>query len=292
MNILVTGGTGFIGENLIRELIKNHEVFLLVRPNSDWSNLGVKHIFEFNDNIEQLTDYLIGYNIDGIIHLASLYLTQHETKDVKDLVLSNIYFGTALLEAAKAAKIKWFINTGTFWQNFLADSKNYCPVNLYAATKQAFIDLVKFYAETSNIKFITLKLCDTFGPKDSRPKILNLFKRISESQEILSMSPGDQQLDILYIDDVVSGFICLINNLEEGVLLDSEYVLSAKKRFTLKELADVYSRVSGKELNIQWGGRPYRNREVMQPWNKGTILPNWRPLIDIETSIKLFLENE
>jgi len=292
MNILITGGTGFIGENLIRELIDNHEVFLLVRPNSDWSKLGLKHIFEFNDNIEQLTDYLIKFNIDGIIHLASLYLAQHEAKDIKELVLSNIYLGTALLEATKTAKTKWFINTGTFWQNFLPNSNEYCPVNLYAGTKQAFIDLAKFYTEISDIKFVTLKLCDTFGPKDSRPKILNLFKRISETQEILGMSLGDQQLDILYIDDVVAGFICLVNNLEEDVLLDSEYVLCAKKRFTLKELAEVYSQVSGKKLNIDWGGRTYRNREVMQVWNKGKVLPNWKPIYDIEAGIKLFLKNE
>jgi len=292
MNILVTGGTGFIGENLIRELLNNHEVFLLVRPNSDWSNIAVKHIFVFQDNLDQLTNYLVENNIDGIIHLASLYLTQHKPEDIKELVLSNIYLGTALLEASKASKVKWFINTGTFWQNYISDSKEYCPVNLYAASKQAFINLAKFYTETSNIQFVTLKLCDTFGPNDSRPKILNLFKRISETQEILGMSPGDQQLDILYIDDVVAGFICLVNNLEEDVLLDSEYVLCAKKRFTLKELAEVYSQVSGKKLNIDWGGRTYRNREVMQVWNKGKVLPNWKPIYDIEAGIKLFLKNE
>jgi CDP-paratose synthetase len=290
MNILVTGGTGFIGVNLIRKLQNNnHEVFLLVRPNSNRSNIAIKHIFEFQDNLYQLTNYLVENNIDGIIHLASLYLAQHTPEDIKELVLSNIYLGTALLEASKYSKVKWFINTGTFWQNYISDSKEYCPVNLYAASKQAFIDLSKFYTETSNIQFVTLKLCDTFGPKDSRPKILNLFKRISESQEILAMSSGEQLLDILYIDDVVAGFICLVNNIKEGILLDSEYVLCAKKRYTLKELADVYSRVSGKKLNIEWGGRPYRDREVMQPWNNGILLPGWMPNYDIETGIKMFL---
>jgi len=290
MNILVTGATGFIGKKLIQSLLSEHEVHILVRPNSNWESAGVKHVFIFDDNHQQLADYLGNNKIEGIIHLASLYIAQHETNDIKDIILSNIYLGTALIEAAKIAEVKWFLNTGTFWQNCLSDAEEYCPVNLYAASKQAFIDMARFYTESSSINFVTLKICDTYGKNDTRPKILNLFKRISESQETLSMSPGDQLLDLLYIDDVISGFLCLIKHLVNKNIQGNEYVLRAQKRFTLKELATVYSKVSGKKLNIEWGGRPYRNREVMEPWNGGVILPDWKPNFDVETGIKIFLE--
>jgi nucleoside-diphosphate-sugar epimerase len=292
MNILVTGATGFIGKKLIQSLLLENNVHILVRPNSKFENIGTQNIFIFDDNHEELANYFVENKIEGIVHLAALYIAQHETKDIKELILSNIYLGTALLEAAKIADIKWFLNTGTFWQNYISDSQEYCPVNLYAASKQAFIDMAKFYVETGDICFVTLKICDTYGKDDTRPKILNLFKRISESQETLSMSQGMQVLDLLYIDDVILGFLRLINSLINRNVIEPEYVLSALKCYTLKELANIYSKVSGKKLNIEWGGRPYRTREVMNPWNKGIILPNWKPSIEIETGIKLFLDIE
>ncbi|MEZ7821098.1 MAG: NAD(P)-dependent oxidoreductase, partial [Patescibacteria group bacterium] len=141
-----------------------------------------------------------------------------------------------------------------------------------------------------DLRFVTLKICDTYGKDDTRPKIMALFKRISETEETLAMSPGDQLLDILYINDVISGFIQLILLLDSNELSNDEYILRAEKRYSLKELASIFSHINNKDLNIVWGGRPYREREVMIPWAKGILVPGWKPAIDIETGIKQFLD--
>lgn len=272
MNILVTGATGFIGINLLKALEDKYVVHVLVRPTTDLSKVPTERIFVFNDDIVGLSNYLRTNNIRGIVHLASLYITQHHPMQIKDLILSNIYLGTALLEAAVEANVKWFLNTGTTWQNYIPDSKEYCPVNLYAATKQAFIDMAKYYTEISELRFCTLKLCDTYGPGDTRPKILTLFKRIAETGETLDMSPGEQFVDLVYIDDVVDGFEHLILMLENDTCSKSDYVLSSGHPIRLKDLASIYEEVTGKILNINWGGRKYRGREVMIPWQEGNNL--------------------
>ena len=242
MNILVTGATGFIGQHLIMSLRLTHEVHALIRPTTDINKLDGIYTFEFNDNIEELAQYMQDNKIEGVIHLASLYIAEHKSGQIKDIILSNVYFGTALLEACAKANIKWFINTGTIWQNYNVApySKEYCPVNLYAATKQSLIDIAKYYTETTDMKFCTLKLCDTYGPGDTRRKIFSLFKQIAETGETLDMSPGQQH--------------------------------------TLKELAEIYSKATGKKLNINWGGREYRKREVMVPW-KGKQLIGLKPSV-------------
>ncbi len=181
------------------------------------------------------------------------------------------------------------MNTGTYWQNYLHDSTEYDPVNLYAATKQAFIDISKYYTETSDIKFVTLKICDTYGPKDPRRKLMSLFKQYAESGEQLKMSPGEQKINLLYIDDVVNGFITLVNLLCNKTQLKNEYVLSAKKTYSLRELAGIFETVSKKKLNILWGGLPYREREVMTPWQQGNLVPGWKQKTDIHQGIQLFL---
>ena len=279
MRILVTGATGFIGTNLTRELRKNNDLFILGQFEGDPEKLGLPGIV-MTDDIQRLADYIKSNKIEGIIHLASLYLTVHTPEQVKELVSSNVYFGTAVLEAASlAGTVKWFLNTGSIWQNYNVKGDAYNPVNLYAATKQAFIDMAKYYSDVFGIKFCTLKLCDTYGPNDTRKKLFKLFKDYSESGEVLKMSPGEQK---------IAGFTRLAELLDSDTELADEYVLTSGRQIPLKELANLFCKVSERKLNIEWGGRPYRDREVMVPW-KGIPVPGWKAKIDAEKGIRLFL---
>lgn len=279
MRILVTGHSGFIGTHLCARLRKEHEVFYLSRPHNPMQVLGAdgSTFFFAKNNIGALSQFMRSNKIDGIIHLASLYLQKHEPQNILDLIQSNVYLGTAVLEAAASAGVKWFINTGTIWQNYnaAAGSDEYCPVNLYAATKQAFMDIAKFYSETTDICICTLKLCDTYGPDDTRKKIFALFEENARSGETLQMSAGEQKMDILHIDDVVEGFFHLAEMLQDGENLRNEYVLSSGQQLTLRDLAERYEHEHNVHLNIEWGARPYRVREVMTPY-KGNVLPGWK----------------
>lgn len=288
MRILLTGATGFVGKHLYARMSGEHELHLLVRPSTDYSALSPSHVCCFQGDVERLADYLRSHQVEGIIHLASLYLASHRPDQVADLVNANILLGTSLLEAAKLAGVKWFLNTGTIWQNYQSPERSdeYHPVNLYAATKQAFITMARYYQETSPIRFSTLKLCDTYGPGDTRRKILALFREIARSGETLAMSPGEQRMDLLHIDDVVAGFQVLANRLADpSVPLLPEYVLSSGHPRSLRELASMFEQVNGVKLPIEWGGRPYREREVMEPY-RGNILPGWSPRVSLETGMK------
>ena len=288
MRILLTGATGFVGKHLYARMAGEHELHLLVRPSTDYSALSPCHVCCFQGDVERLADYLRSHQVEGIIHLASLYLASHRPDQVADLVNANILLGTSLLEAAKLAGVRWFLNTGTIWQNYQSPecSDEYHPVNLYAATKQAFITMARYYQETSPIRFSTLKLCDTYGPGDTRRKILALFREIAQSGETLAMSPGEQRMDLLHINDVVAGFQVLANRLADpSAPLLPEYVLSSGHPRSLRELASMFEQVNGVRLPIEWGGRPYREREVMEPY-RGNVLPGWSPKVSLETGMK------
>lgn len=289
MNILITGGTGFIGTHLVKALCNHHQLHVLVPPNLDFVIPDSVKVIEFSDNIPTLHYYLIENNIEGIVHLATLFIAQHHSEQIKEMILSNVYLGTAILEAVQGTSVQWFLNTGTIWQNYKNDSLEYNPVNLYAATKEAFIDMAAFYIETSNLKFVTLKLSDTFGAGDTRRKLFTVLKEAAISGEELRMSPGEQYLDILYISDIISGFLHLIHLLHDNKLKEKDYVLAAQKRYTLKEVIAIFEKVSGKRLNVVWGGREYRKREVMQPWQKGKVLPGWKAQLSLEQGIALYL---
>jgi len=295
MKILVTGGTGFVGRNLVRKLVeKGYEIHCIVRLNSNVSNIDKRaKIFRYDGNIDLLIDFFQSQKFDGVVHLASLFLASHTRYDIENLILSNIKFGVELLEACKISNVKWFINTGTFWQNY--KNERYNPVNLYAATKEAFEVIAKYYTETSELIFTTIKLNDTYGNDDTRNKLFNLWKKIALSGEVLEMSPGEQIIDICHIDDVINAYELLIeylNSNKKYEFKNKTYVVTSNERMSLRKLAEVFEKVTNKKLNIKWGARPYREREVMIPLENGEVVPNWKPKVSLEEGIKKLFEEE
>jgi len=289
MKILVTGATGFIGQNLIKLLLEsNYEIYCIVRLDSDISKLDTRvKIFNYDYNIDSLIDFFQNQKFDGIIHLASLFLASHTKNDIENLLSSNIKFGTELLEACKISNVKWFINTGTFWQNY--ENEDYNPVNLYAATKEAFEIMARYYTETSDLIFTTIKLNDTFGKNDTRNKVFNLWNKIAISGEVLEMSAGEQIIDISYIEDVISAYELLINHLnsdKKDEYRNKTYVVISSERMSIKELSKAFEEATNTKLNIIWGGRDYRDREVMVPYNQGEIVPSWKPQYTLKEAIK------
>ncbi|WP_069133162.1 NAD-dependent epimerase/dehydratase family protein [Rhodohalobacter halophilus] len=278
MKILLTGATGFIGRHLFKALKdENHEVVILARSSSETSFTSEDKILISDQDFETLRVEFSSIGFDGVIHLASLYVNQHKPDDIKDLIQSNIFLGTQILEMAKENNVSWFVNTGTLFQHF--NNEKYNPVNLYAATKQAFEDVAKYYYETSGLNFVTLKLNDTYGPADTRKKIFNLWMECANSGRELHMSPGEQKMELIYIDDVVNGYMTLVKLLENDTnrsYCGKSFSLPSKERMSLKKLAFIFEEVTGKSLDIKWGKLNYRPREVMEPANIIEALPGWK----------------
>lgn len=286
---LVTGATGFVGSHLAKRLInEGWDTHIIVRQQSKLDIISeikgiTVHIYD--GTTEGMLDILSKSNPMVVFHLTSLFLVQHQSNDIESLIKSNILFGTQLVEAMVKKEIYNLVNTGTSWQHY--NNEDYNPVNLYAATKQAFESILKFYLETTPLRAITLKLYDTYGHNDPRPKLFNLLKKVAEENKPLAMSPGEQLIDIVYIDDVVDAFVMAAERLLNDKMEHYEnYAVSSGKPIKLKELVKIYEEVTCKKLPIEWGGRPYRPREVMVPWNKGRLLPGWSVKIGLEEGIR------
>lgn len=286
--VLITGGTGFVGSHLTKRLLAlDIEVHLIVRETSkinDIENHTNVSIHLYDGKIETMIDILKKVSPDIVIHLASLFIAEHSSYDIDNLIKSNILFGTHLLEAMKVTNVNYIINTGTNWQNYY--SEDYNPVDLYAATKEAFENIARYYTQTTSIRMLTLKLYDTYGPNDKRNKILSLFNKISETQECLDMSPGEQLIGMVHIEDIIDAFLLSMRLIKtKDFHYQEEFFLNPNKYCTLKELVSIYEEIKGIKLNINFGGREYRFREVMKPYT-GTRLPSWNPKIDIREGLR------
>jgi len=290
MKLFITGATGFIGTNLIKKLaFEGHDLTINLR-------YGKKSPFDVNiktyylENSDMSTDikFFEEEKFDGVIHLASYYTTVHKPFEATLIIDSNVRFGSYILECAVNSNVKWFINTGTYWQDSQFD--NGSPVNLYAASKQAFESIAKFYIDNDSILFCTIRLSDTFGNGDTRPKVFNLWQKIATSGEKFDMSPGEQLVDISHIDDVVEAFSLLAKHMQANdgskILNGSVYAVKADRLYSLRRLASTFEEATNRKLNVNWGGKPYRKKEVMVPWQKGIVVPGWKPRVSLIEGIR------
>ena len=136
------------------------------------------------------------------------------------------------------------------------------------------------------MRALTLELPDTYGPGDKRPKLLSLLDRAARSGETLQMSPGEQLLDLLHVDDVVHGYEVGADGLLSGRLPSlSQYRLSSGSLVQLKDIVELYRQATGRTVSVAWGGRPYRAREVMEPVSPVPVLPEWQAGISLKDGL-------
>lgn len=292
MEILVTGATGFVGSHLCRSLLlSGHDVAIIKREDSSLDNLTDiskdLSIYTYDGTIDSLASALKDHNTTTVLHLASLFIAEHSADQIDSLIASNISFGVHLLEAMKCAGVNKIVNTGTSWQHF--NGAAYNPTSLYAATKQAFIDLQEYYVRAEGFSAINLLLFDTYGEDDKRPKLINSLHQFADQGKALDISPGEQQLNLVHISDVCSAFSVAISHLNSGRYCDnSSYMVRTKKCYSLRRVIEIFEEITGKQLSINWGGREYRKREVMIPYSEGVMLPDWSAEITIQKGLSQY----
>jgi nucleoside-diphosphate-sugar epimerase len=286
---LVTGATGYVGRNLALGLLAaGWDVHATVRPRSSTLIGGV--VAQPIDGTYRSIDAAIRQARPSVVlHVASRVVVAHEAEDVADLIESNVTFPTQLLEAMIANRVTRFVDTGTSWQHFHPEAA-YSPTNLYAATKQAFQDICQFYVEAHELNTVQLKLFDVYGPDDHRNKIIPLLVRLCRSSGALAMSGGAQRMDMVFITDVVAAYLVaaerLLNKAEAGY---ESYAVRSGETFSLRQIVEELERQIGCPLNIEWGGRPYRDREVMEPWARYDRLPGWSSKVSLQEGLRRVL---
>ncbi len=291
---LITGATGFVGSHLACRLVdEGWEVHVIIRPNSDLkqlqSILSEITIHIHDGSTESMLSVVEAARPDIVFHLASLFLAQHSPKDIIPLLRSNVIFSTQLVQAMVEQKVYYLVNTGTSWQHY--ENKEYSPVCLYAASKQAFEDILQFYAEATPLKVITLKLYDTYGPNDPREKLFSLLRKAVTQQKTLAMSPGEQLIDLVYIDDVIDAYLIAAGRLQNNeVSAHEKYAVSSGNPIRLREIVKLYEQEINYSLPIQWGARHYRDREVIVPCSRGICLPGWKAKINLKEGLSKLTE--
>lgn len=288
MKLLITGATGFIGSRLAQDRIaQGDQVYTFVRQSTDLSALPA-HVYPLELYAAEclIAKDFERESFDGIIHLATHFCGVHCPSDIPKLIDSNILFGAKVLDSAARCGVRWVINTETFTQHYA--NEEYSPVNLYSATKQAFADIARYYAEATETTIASLSLFDTFGTGDRRKKIVNLLLHAARTGSSIALSPGEQIMDISPVENILDGYnqlIALLQQSDHKSHSGKTYTLPSTERMILRDFVELCAVAFKSHIDARFGACDYRPREVMAPWTKGVILPGWHPRMTLSEAL-------
>lgn len=290
---LVTGGTGYLGSHLVRRLAADGvKVVALIRPNSPRRDRRpvIKSVrwTEHDGTTEGMLALVAAARPTIIYHLATTFVAEHTPADVSALVRSNVELAAQLFEAAAVHGVSRLVNTSTAWQHYHSDG--YRPSSLYAATKQAAEDLLEYYAHAFAMRAASIVLYDTYGPYDERKKLIWALRRALADGRPLSMSAGEQLIDLLYVDDAIDAFVAAGDSTATSSPGHRRYAARAEHRLTLRKLIELFGEIAGRPIAVDWGARPYRRGEIMHPWSGGDLVPGWSPCVSLESGIRRVLD--
>jgi nucleoside-diphosphate-sugar epimerase len=290
MKIMITGSTGFVGKHLVSRLILNgHDVLEITRSLTKSLELFGNNTSKLLVNDPNFEKSISEFKPEVVIHLASYLTSSDKWQDVEKLVNTNILFMSKILNSVSKVGLKLFVNTGTFAEYYNGDDV-FQPAYFYASTKTASRAFVDYYAFTYKFKQATVVPYTIYGGKDTQKKIIDIIFDSTQNSSPIDLSPGEQVLDFIHIDDVTDFYLLLVNNTSK-LPNKSNFKLGTGVGHTIKQLANLIEKFTNKKANVNWGGKKYRNSDVMYAVaNLKNInrLFNWEPKLCLKEGIKKY----
>ena len=296
-NVFLTGSEGFIGSHMVETLVKkNFNVKALVMYNS-FKNIGWLSDLDKKilDNVEIIFGDLrdkgsfkkVIKKVDYIINLAALVGIPYSYLASKNYIDVNINGVHNLLELAKTANIKRFIQTSTSevygTAQFIPMSEKH-PINPqspYAATKASADHLCRSYYCSFNMPITILRPFNTYGPRQStRAVIPTIINQVSKNQKQIKLGSISTTRDFNFVSDTVNAYIkCLIPSKKlngETINIGSNFEISIKDIF--KIVCKYYNR-NPKIITEKKRLRPNKSevRRLYSCNKKAKKILNWRP---------------
>jgi len=267
MKILVTGGAGFIGSNLVDRLLANGHDVAVVDEFNDFYDPRIKranlaaaadritlHEADIRD-ADAVNRIVSEGGFDTIIHLAARAGVRPSIKQPQLYIDTNITGTFHLLEAARAAGVKRFVSassssvygvlkTAPFREDMCLNQ----TISPYAATKLAGEQLCSNYSHLYGMRTISLRFFTVYGPRQRPDLAIHKFTRfINEGKPIDQFGDGSTRRDYTYIDDIVQGIVACLSY--EGPLCDV-FNLGESQTTTLSELIAAIETALGKKAII------------------------------------------
>lgn len=307
MNILVTGGTGFIGVNLCKRL-KREGAKVICLDNfysSSKENVALLEkdgvIFVEHDITEPLPDSVLSQNIDQIYHLACPASPPHYQKDHIYTLRVNFEGTYNLLKLALQKNSKFlFTSTSEVYgdpeispqnEEYRGNVNPHGIRSCYDEGKRVAESLCMNFYEKYNLPLRIVRIFNTYGPymdKEDGRVVSNFINQALQDEDITIYGDGSQTRSFQYIDDLLDGLTTFMNSDDN---FPGPINLGNPNEMTVKELAEKVISLTSSSSNTIFSDLPKDDPLQRRPdISLAKEKLNWEPKIDLEEGLKKTIE--
>ena len=264
MNILVTGGAGFIGSHLVRHLLaKGEKVTALDNLSTGLAeNLPPEaKLVEMDILDEELPKVVAAGAFDAIVHLAAQTMVDTSIKDPLLDTRENLLGTVQVLEAARAANVKRviFASTAAVYGDVKEDdlpvreAQPTEPMSFYGLSKLSVEKYLEMYRKIYGMEYVVLRFANVYGERQGdggEGGVISIFaKAVAEGRDITIYGDGEQTRDFVYAGDIAEGILAALRTEE----VNAAYNLSTQTETSLRELVSLLAESCGREIVPKYG---------------------------------------
>lgn len=299
MNILVTGGAGFIGSHLVRQLlVLGHEVTVL-----DNLSTGVRNhlpangfvFWELDDRAPETRARIMGEHFDAIVHLAGQTMVDVSIRDPHFDASENVMGTVNVLEAARLSGVKRviFASTAAAYGNVeagllpLREDLPLEPLSFYGLTKVMVERYLALYHVLYGLDYVVLRFANVYGERQGdkgEGGVISIFaKRVAHGDPLTIFGSGGQTRDFVYAGDIANGIVHALTTEHAN----TAYNLSTQTETSLNDLVTLFGKAVGQELHPAY--QPAREGDIYRSIldnEKAKVFMDWRPKVSLEEGLR------
>lgn len=284
--LLLTGITGYLGSRTAARLLEEGFNVIGLTPCRKDSMPPRENLKLYYLDETSLEEVFSSNKPDGVIHFATCYgRTGESPARVAEV---NLLFPLEILNLAVKHKTGFFINTDTILTPLL---------NPYALTKAQFAQWLKLYED--KITAVNMRLDHFYGPFDKPVKFIAfILRELKNKVSVIPLTQGGQTRDFIYIDDLISAYICVLNAVIGGKLKPGKihnFEVATGSKHSIKELVTALKELTGNTVTkLDFGAVPYRKNEALdyQIDNSALLELGWKPSKTLLQGLKEIIKQE
>lgn len=303
--ILITGGAGFIGRELVKQLLEENNRVLIL---DDFSYGKQENIFEFQSNSnffceivditnsESLKYIFAKYkDIQTLIHLAAVHFIPFCEKNPTKTFYINFASLPFLVDIANSNGVKNFLfaSSGAIYppiNSLINESQLPDPVDNYGFSKYFGEEYInKIHKKFPQIHFINMRFFNVYGPYETNPHLIpDIMEQLKINDSEIRLGNIETKRDYIFVSDMASAISSLVKLKSNSVIKPITVNIGTGFDYSAKDLVSIISDILGKKIHIDIDRSRLRKADkLFQSADVSLIesLTGWKPKYDIKSGL-------